>query len=60
MNQKQLETRKQDGSLSVTSRKTIRVLKERETAEKKEERGVKKSKSNINTVIKEHFLPENT
>ena len=60
MNQKQLETRKQDGSLSVTSRQTIQVLKERETAEKKEERGVKKSKSNINTVIKEHFLPENT
>ena len=66
MNQKQLETQKQDGSLSVTSRQTIQVLKEKETADKKEEKGVKKKnvvdtpcESNINTVVEEHLPPRN-
>ena len=33
---------KKDRSLSVASRRTIQVLKEKETSEKKEEKGVKK------------------
>ena len=67
MKQKQLKTRKQDGSLSITSRQTIQVLKEKETYEKKVEKGVKKKnvfdmpcQSNIKTVVEEHFSPENT
>ena len=67
MKQKQLKTRKQDGSLSITSRQTIQVLKEKETYEKKVEKGVKKKnvfdmpcESNIKTVVEEHFSPENT
>ena len=66
MNQKQSETWKQNGSLSVKSRQTIQVLKEKETAEKKEGKGIKKKvvdtlcESNINTVVEEHFSPENT
>ena len=60
MKQKQLKTRKQDGSLSITSRQTIQVLKEKETYEKKVEKGVKEKnvfdtpcESNIKTVVEE-------
>ena len=45
----------------------IQVLKEKETAEKKEGKDINKKKvvdtlceSNINTVVEEHFSPENT
>ena len=57
MNQKWLEIRKQGENLSVASRRTIEVLKEKETSEKKEEKGVKEEnvvdaqyKTDINTA----------
>ena len=67
MKQRQLKTRKQDGSLLIKSRQTIQVLKEKETSEKKVEKGVKEKnvfdtpcESNIKTVAEEHFSQENT
>ena len=67
MKQKQLKTRKQDGSLLIKSRQTIQVLKEKETYEKKVEKDVKEKnvfdtpcESNIKTVVEEHFSQENT
>ena len=73
MNQKYLETWKQDGSWSVPSRRTIQVLKEKEIeliskkSEEKEKKGVKKKnvidtlcECNINTFAEEHFSSEST
>ena len=64
MNQKQLENRKQNVSLSVTSIQKIQVLKQKKNSEKK---GIKKKnvvdtqcKSNIDTAAEEHSSPGNT
>ena len=64
MNQKQLENRKQNVSLSVTSIQKIQVLKQKKNSEKK---GIKKKnvvdtqcKRNIDTAAEEHSSPGNT
>ena len=71
MDQKYLETRKKDGDCSVTSRRKIKVLKEKKikfisknVSGKRKKRVRKKNvidaqcESNINTVVEEHFSSE--